>query len=144
MIDTGLRTLLLAQSSITTLAPSQTIEGISTPSIFNEEPPQGANPPFIVIVQTDHDPMVALDGTYGMQMTTFSIDCYANELPAAGTLRTTVGTFLNDYSGAAGASETINAVILQGNSYRKLYAQDGTDTRQRIASASYLIQHTAN
>lgn len=144
MIDTGLRTLLAAQSSITSLAPSQTIEGISRPSIFNEEPPQGAALPFIVITQTDHDPLPTLDGTYGMEMTTFSIDCYTNELPAGQTLRKAVSDFLKDYSGAAGASDTINAVIWQGNSYRKLVNPDGTDTRQRIASSSYLIQHTAN
>ncbi len=142
MIDTGLRTLLLDQSSITTLIPAQTINGTSHPAIFNEEPPEGVLPPFIVISLIANDPMLTLDGTYGMQASNFDIKCFAYKFEDAKTLSRTVRTFLDDYSGAAGGSDTINAVLLQGVSYDKLYNQDGTDSRQRIATLGYLIQHT--
>ena len=51
-IETGLRTLLLAQASITAIAPAQTIGGISYPAIFTEYPEQSFQAPFIVISQT--------------------------------------------------------------------------------------------
>jgi hypothetical protein len=37
-IETGLRTLLLAQSSITTLAPAQTVGGLSIDAVFLDHP----------------------------------------------------------------------------------------------------------
>jgi len=143
-IETGLRTLLLAQAAIVATIPPQTVGKVAFDAIFNEEPAQGLDPAFIVICEVDEDPMLTLDGTYGMRSTTFSVDCYHKSIPEAKVTAKAVQDFLNDYDGPAGDDDTINAVLLQGVTYDKLYNTDGTDTRQRIVKLSYQIQHTAN
>lgn len=142
MIELGLRALLLAQAGITALAPAQPVNGSNCDAVFNETEIQGFAPPFIVIEQTGFDPMVCLDGTYGMQATEFEIGCYATSKPAALTLAKTVNEFLRDYAGAAGADDRIDAVIQQGKRNSRFLTQTGTDARHHVVTVSYLIQHT--
>jgi hypothetical protein len=97
-----------------------------------------------VITHQKGDPMGTLDGTYGMESTTVGIDCYHNGKIGADAIAAAVFSFLKDYAGAAGAGQTVNAVIAEEPTYRKLFNSDGTDSRQRISSRSYFIQHTAS
>jgi hypothetical protein len=142
-IETGLRTLLLAQSSITSLAPAQAIGGISFPAIFLDNAAEGIKAPFIIITQTGHDPYKRLDGTGGtLRMSEFDIDAYSTSRPGAIALATAVEVFLRDYVGAAGASDTINAVLHEGTLDDLVTLGDGRDQRYYVRSLSFQIQHT--
>ena len=144
MIDHGLRTLLLAQTSITTLVPSQTLNRVSTPSIFCNSPAQGARPPFIVITITGGDPYLTLDGTYhgGLMTAEVDIDCFAYSAEDAATIEKTVRQYLDDYTGAAGASDTISAVLHDRPEPGYDYPAEGFDTKFHYLTTSYLIQYT--
>jgi hypothetical protein len=140
-IETSLRTLLLAQSSITTLAPAQTIGGVSYSGIFLDHNAEGFVAPFVTITLTDHDPLKRLDGTGGtLRFSDFDIDCYCSNRPASIALADSIETFLNDYSGAAG-SDTIDAVLFQDKRDDIVYLGDGRDQRHYVRSLSYQIQH---
>ena len=105
-IEIGLRTLLLAQASITTLAPAQTVGGVAFDAVFLDNAAEGVKPPYVIITQTGHDPYKRLDGTGGtLRKTEVDIDCYASNRPASITLAGAVETFLRDYVGAAGVSD---------------------------------------
>ena len=140
-IETSLRTLLLAQSSITTLAPAQTIGGVAFAGVFLDHNAEGFAAPFVTITLIDHDPYKRFDGTGGtLRMSEFDIDCYCSNRPASIALADAVETFLNDYSGAAG-SDTIDAVLFQSKRDDIVYLGDGRDQRHYIRSLSYQIQH---
>ncbi len=142
-IETGLRTLLLAQSSITTLAPAQTVGGVSFPAVFLDNPAEGVKPPFIIITQTGHDPYKRLDGTGGtLRLSEIDIDSYATSRPGAIALSNAVEVFLRDYVGAAGASDTINAVLHDSTLDDIVTLGDGRDQRHYVRSLSFRIQHT--
>lgn len=142
-IETGLRTLLLAQSGITALARNQTVGGITYQGVFSEYPDQSLQPPFIVISQTDFDPLECLDGTRGMEVSVFDIDCYDTDHPGAIALAKVVSDFLKDYSGIAGDFDTINAVHWENKRYDKIPLGQGLDTRHQIKRLTFRIQHTA-
>lgn len=141
-IETGLRTLLLAESTITALAPAQTIKGQSIDAIFNEYAEQGFLPPFILISLIDFDPMKHLGGTTGMETTEIDIDCYERTYPRALALAKAVSDYLKDYTGAAGGSDTINAVLWEDKRYDKIFDADGRDVRQHIMGLNFRIQHS--
>lgn len=138
-IESGLRTLLLTQSSITTLVPSQVVEGTTYYGIFNEYPEEGFKLPFILISQVSFDPYVTLDGTAGMGSYEIDIDCYANKYSTALAIADAVTEFLKDYSGSAG-SNTINAVIWLGKRHDRIFEGQGRKVIQNIVSLSYQIQ----
>ncbi len=142
-IETGLRTLLLAQAAITALVPNQTIAGNVYRGIFSEYPDQGILPPFIVITRTGFDPLECLDGTTGMEVSVFEIDCYTMNEPDGIVLARTVSDFLKDFSGAAGGSDTINAVHWENKRYDKIPLGSGLDARQHIQRLTFRFQHTA-
>lgn len=140
-IETGLRTLLLAQSSITTLAPAQTIGGVSFDGIFLDHNAEGFVAPFVTITMTDHDPLKRLDGTGGtLRFSDFDVDCYCSNRPASIALASAIEAYLNDYTGAAG-SDTIDAVLFQSKRDDVVYLGDGRDQRHYVRSLSYQIQH---
>jgi len=141
MITTGLRMLLLAQPSITNICKPQSIGGEKFQGVFNEYPAQGFKPPFVLISQTDLDPLVALDGTYGLRSNQFDFDCYSRSYPEAEQLGDIVETFINDYTGAAGPADTIKAVIFESRRYDEVFEAQGGDQRQHIQSISITLQH---
>ena len=140
-IEIGLRTLLLAESTVTALAPAQTIGGISFDAIFNENPVQGFLCPFVLVSQISHDPWKHLGTTTGISSTEFDIDCYARTYPAAKALAAAVSLYLKDYVGVAGASDTIDAVLWENETFSAIYDDDGRDVRQYIVSLNFDIQH---
>jgi hypothetical protein len=140
-LKTGLRTLLLAQSSITTLCPAQTLQGISYPAICVEALPQGMKPPYIVISSTGHDPMKALDGTTGMASTEIDIECVEYTDDQAEALAKAVSDYLKDYTGAAGSSDTIDAVLWDSKTTFVGQEQDGKNLWRFNVQLSFTIQH---
>lgn len=143
MIDEGLRALLLQQNSLQVLLGTQTVGKPTFEKVFNEDAPQGIEPPYIVISQISFDPMKALDGTTGMESTEFDIDCYHKTQPEAKRLGKAVSDFLKDYTGLAGGNDRINAVLWDNMRYDRFFNQDGSDSRIRICSLTFTIQHTA-
>lgn len=147
MIETGLRTLLLAQSSITTIAVPQIIDKVTYQGIFNEHPVQGFVPPFVLISMTDRDPLAHLGATSGLQFTDFDIDAYHYSHPGALALGKAIQDFFfppgggGDFSGAAGADDTILAVLYEGKRYDEVFEDQGRDVRQHISSLSINVQH---
>ena len=140
-IETGLRTLLLAQSSITAIAAAQDIDRISTPAIWNENPPQKLNPPYVLISVIQRDPLETLTGTTGLMETEIDIDCYAVLYAKSVELATAVSDFLKDYTGAAGASDTIKAVNWKNTQDDKIWKADGTDVRLYYRTMNFRIHH---
>jgi hypothetical protein len=126
-LKAGLRTLLLAQSSITTLCPAQTIQGKSYNGIFVEKVKQGFLPPYIVISDTSLDPMNTLDGMTGMADSEIDIECVEFTEPEAEALAAAVNAYLRNYTGAAGGSDTIDAVRWQNK--QTFIGKDEADAR---------------
>lgn len=142
-IKTGLRTLLLAQSSITTLCPAQTISGKSYDGIFVEKVKQGFKPPYIVISDTTHDPMNTLDGITGMGNSEIDVECVEYTEPEAQALAAAVISYLRNYTGAAGGSDTIDAV--QWSNRQTFTGQDegdGRDVWRFNVVLTFDIQHS--
>jgi hypothetical protein len=112
-------------------------------AIFLDNPAEGVKPPYIIITQTGHDPYKRLDGTGGtLRKTELDIDCYASNRPASITLASAVETFLRDYVGAAGVSDTINAVLWENARDDVILTGDGRDQRHYVRSLQFSIQHT--
>ena len=141
-IETGLRTLLLSQSTITSIVPQQNVEGINVPGVFNESPIQGFRPPYILISKISVDPWLHLGASSGTHATDFDFDCYALTHPLAIQMAAAVKAFLEDYTGLAGADNTIKAVLWQGGRYDRVFEDQGRDVREHIESLSFTIQHT--
>jgi len=140
-LEAGLRTLLLAQSPITTLCPAQIVKGVSHYGVFVGRAAQGFAPPFIVITRTEHDPYATLDGTTGMGSSEIDIDCFEATHTKAEALATAVVDFLKDYSGAAGATDIIDAVILLNRRSFQTQAGSGNDEWQYVVTLTFQIQH---
>lgn len=138
-LEVGLRTLLLAQSSITALVPAQTIGGTSYPRVFVSNPKQGIDRPYILIKKPKVKPNVCLDGTMAVANYTVAIECCADEEDDAMAIAAAANTFLKDYSGAAG-SHSIKAVIWQDNSLEYTQEAQGRDVQIHKDTLTYLIQ----
>jgi hypothetical protein len=139
-LETGLRTLLLAQPSIASLVPTQTVDGNTYQRIFNEHPARKIVPPYILIHLIDFDPYACLDGTSGLSSYEIDIDCYAVEYPDSVAIASAVHTFLKDYTGPAGALDSIKAVIWLNKRHDKVFEDQGRDVRHHIESMSFQIQ----
>lgn len=95
MISKGLRTLLLAQSSITDVVSQKIFVGAAT---------QGTEQPYIVIDRTSGEKFKGLDGYQGTRRAEIDIECWHNTPGDATTLADLVSDFLDDYTGAAGSA----------------------------------------
>lgn len=146
-IETGLRTLLLAQPEITGIAKTQTVNNIVIEGVFCEHPVEDFLPPFVLISQMTLDPLAHLGATSGLRFTEFDIDAYSRSYPEAIALGNAIENFFfpsdgsGDYSGAAGQDDTIKAVVYDGKKYEEVYEDQGSDIRQHIISLSITVQH---
>lgn len=144
MIEAGIRTLFLAQSSITTLVPAQTIDTKSFSGVFVQQSKEGFKPAsgkgLIVIERTGRDPMVALDGTYGMQSSDITVNCIAKASDDADAIANAVTDYFKDYTGAAG-SDTIDAVIWTDSNMDDYPPPDGTDVPWKVVALEFTVQH---
>lgn len=100
MISDGLKTLLLAQSSVTDLVGQR---------IFKTGARQGTPQPYIVIDRVSDEKYKGLDGFLNTKHCEVDIECWASTQTAAAALAKVVSDYLDDFSGATGGSETILA-----------------------------------
>jgi hypothetical protein len=135
MITHGLRSLLLADAGIAALVGQR---------VYVNQAAQTAALPYIVITQIDLDPMLALDGTYGMQSAEIDVDCYGMNHVTAAAVAAAVKAKLNDYSGAAGDDDMIDAVLLLDENDGPLAPNDGTQTGRHLVTVEYEVQFTPN
>lgn len=94
MISKGLRTLLLAQSSITDI--------VGDDGIFVTAATQGTTQPYIIIDRMAGSKFKGLDGNQGTKRAEIDIECWHNTPSDAAALADIVSDFLDDYTGAAG------------------------------------------
>lgn len=139
-LETGLKTLLLAEPTITSLVPSQTMRGNTFRGVFNEKPIRGFAVPYILISLIDFDPYVCLDGTSGLASYEIDIDCYADDYASALSMASAVSEFLKDYTGAAGPDDIIEAVIWQSKRHDMIQEGEGRDVQHHIIGQSFQIQ----
>lgn len=146
MIETGLRTLLLSQSGVTSIAKPQRVDGLTFTGVFNEVAVQGCVPPFVVIRKVGHNPLVTLDGAGGLKLTDFEIDACSRDYPEALRLWQNMRDFFfpeteADYTGNAGPEDTIEAVINDGRS-SSFFADDrANDVWWYIETLRIQVQH---
>lgn len=133
MIEFDLRTLLLAQSAITDIVGSS--------GVYCDAADQGTPLPYVLLTLMDSDPLKALDGTYGLEIKTFDIDCYGAEKPEAKQLSAAVKAFIKDYSGVAGDS-TIHAVLLDDETDTIVRPEDGSGKITYLTTLDVQIQFT--
>lgn len=135
---------MLAQSSITALAPAQAVHRVSVPAIVCDYAPQGVVPPYVVLTDIASDPMNTLDAySASLRSMNLDIDCVSYSEPGARTLAKTIWEFIRDYSGAAGADDTVKAVVVEDDgTYRYDFPAEGRDTRFHIVTMSMLIQYS--
>jgi hypothetical protein len=131
-IDTDLRLLLASEPTISVWTDTR---------VFCERAEQGATEPYIVISDLSEDPLLALDGTYGLSFRDYDIDCYASSFPRAKLLANAVKVFLDDYTGAAGTS-TIQAVLYQGQTGGYVDPEDGQRLGLFLTTLEFQIQYT--
>jgi hypothetical protein len=101
MICEGLRTLLLAQSTVTDVVGQK---------IFVTAARQGQDRPYILIDRVSDEKIKGLSGFLSAKHCEVDIDCWANTASAAAALAKIVSDYLDDFSGATGGTETILAV----------------------------------
>ena len=141
MILHGIRTLLLAEATITAVLPSQIINRVTVPSIFVDNPIQRAQPPFCVINGITEDPMLTLaEANFGLRTSEVDIDVWAYDEPTGRSAMNTIRTYFDDFSGTAG-DYTIKAVLWQDEAYRYVRLDEGRDTRFHVSTTSYLVQY---
>lgn len=137
----GLRTLLLAQSSITTLCPAQTHDRRSLDAIFVDKIYQGFKPPYIVISRIGFDALRTLGSTTGMRKTEIDIDCFAYTEPLAEALSVAVSDYFKDYSGAAGSSDTVDSVEWMDINDFQNPEDDGGDVWRHAVTLTFSVLH---
>ena len=144
MLPHGIRTVLLDQTSVTNLVPSQTIGKNTVPSVFTDNPMQGAVPPYVVIESQGTDPMMTLEATYNNTLVGDDIDIvsYAFSIPAARALNDAIRAVFQDFIGAAGSNDTIKAVGWTAENYSYVYPDDGRDTKFHKITTSYHVLST--
>lgn len=133
MIRGGLRTLLLAQSTVTAIVGS-------TGGHVGRAPQEAGSPRFEIQL-VDEDENLTLDGRLGsgdVQTTEIDVDCKAETSYLAVQLRDAVASILRDYTGAAG-SQTILAVTLNNKGSSIEDAIDGSDNARFVETLEFTI-----
>lgn len=138
----GLRTLMLAESTITTLVGSQVIGGVTYQGIFVGHAVQGFTQDHIIISRASLDPMKHLGGTSGMRSIDVDIECYSRSKASVESIAEAVATYLDDYTGAAGASNTIDAVLWNDTYDTASVPIEGSDVWLHSVTVDMTIQHT--
>lgn len=100
MIAKGIKTLLLAQASVTAIVSTR---------IFVSAAKQGTDPPYIVIDRMRDEKYKGLDGVQTGKQAEIDIECWARTPESAAALAEVVSDFLDDFQGATGGAETVLA-----------------------------------
>jgi len=143
MIEEGLRTLLLAESTVTGLV-DQT-KGGEFKGVYVDDAPQGSPFDYVLITNLDDSHNNTLEGgdytgAGAMHVAEIDIDCKSRTPGAAKALASAVIAYLADYSGAAG-SQTILAVVFQDRTSGVEPATSGEGHSVHVETLDFLIQY---
>jgi hypothetical protein len=122
----GLRTLLLAQSSIASL--------VGANGVYVTAVPQGATPPYVLLTVLDSDEFADLVTSGDFREVTVEIDAVASTQAAAASLAVAVRNFLRDYSGPAGG-QVIDQVVAEGGERDSVQPPDSGSDRKRFVTS---------
>ena len=139
-IKDGLRTLFLAQSSITSLCPPQTIDDISEPGIFLNVVKQKFKPPHIVIRREGKNPNLTMDG---YKRSNIEVECVAGTASDAAAIAKAVSDFFDPYKGAAGASDYVDMVIWDDAVDSEEPENSGLDQWRHKMTLKFQVTHHA-
>lgn len=128
----GLPAALRAESTISALVGTR---------VYPHHAPQTAALPYIVVTQMASNENLTMDGSTGLRMVEFEVDCKADRATESRTLSKTVRTFIDDYSGTAG-NETIDAVLVNDESTQYEPPSDGSDRGIYTTILDLMIQYT--
>lgn len=132
-IDDDLRTLLLAQADISAAAVG---------GVHIDEAPQGTALPYVVITEMDVEGNTTLDGdTDDLQFVTYDLDCYGQTQKKAKNLRTLIRSFLADFTGPTGGTETIAAVVVNGSASDRIPPTDGKGPSTYVRTLDLTVQY---
>lgn len=139
MLTHGIRTLFLAQSAITTLAPAQAVGRVSFPAIFTDNAVQGIKPPWIVIRALTTDPLMTLDPTYNESLKSddIEIDCIGSTPVSARNLSETIRAFFQDYQGFVAAGNNSATATLMDATHGTLAIVGGVDGVKGVKLPSF-------
>lgn len=133
-IESDLRTLLLAQSSITAV--------VGAGNVHCGWEPQEKNLPYIVLTVMGKEGNTTLDGgTDLLQFVDFEIDCYGKTYGQAKDLCGIVRAFIKDFSGATGGTQTIGAVLIDDESDDVIAPTDGSDAKRFLTTLELTIHY---
>lgn len=132
MITPGLRSILIADSAVSAIVGTR---------VFVNQALQGSPTPYITIATIDTDPMLALDGTYGMRRVEVDVDCWAANYIDAKRMADAVTNHLSDFEGTAG-DVTINAVQWLDESDGPQTPADGKQIGKHLVTLSFAIHYT--
>lgn len=135
-LEVGLRTLWVAQSSIT-----GAVSG-STAAIFATTADQRTAVPYIVYRFGDTDVQNRLDSSSLQHRSDVLVECYSDRFSEAVDLRDAVYEFMKDYTGAAG-DQTIHGVLASKGGMDFEQPVDGGSQGKHIAELSLDIAHQA-
>lgn len=140
-IKNGIRTLLLAQASIASLCPNQTVGGKSEEGVFVNTVRQGFKTPYIVIRSVGRDGQACWTGATSTSKSTIEIDCVDSLETKADALEKAVNDYLESFKGAAGASDTIECVIFNDSRDSETPEGDGADRWRYMRTLVYSVFH---
>tara|TARA_R110002110_G_scaffold238091_1_gene453849 strand:+ start:547 stop:933 length:387 start_codon:yes stop_codon:yes gene_type:complete len=126
---------------VSLLAGESTISAVVGSRVYVSRAPQTAALPYILITQLDSDEYNTLDGTTGLRVLNFDIDCKSNRSVQAMSLGTIVRDFIKDYTGTAGL-QTVKAVQLNSESTEYESPTDGSDSGIHITLLDVSIQYS--
>ncbi|MEO1063746.1 MAG: DUF3168 domain-containing protein [Actinomycetota bacterium] len=143
MIEEGLHTLLLGDSSVTAL-----VDGAATGElrgVYVDDVPRGARPDYVLVATLEDDHNNTLDGGDGsgagaLFTAEVEIDCCAVRPGDAKALARAVLAVLEDFEGAAG-SVTIEAMILGRRQSGTDDPLPGEDHRLHVETLPFTVQY---
>ena len=131
-IDEDLVTLLLNQSQIVAVTGAK---------IYLDEAPQNTGLPYVVITEMDTDGNTSLDGgTDNLQFVAYDVDCYGATRTRARDLAKLIRDFIKDFAGATGGTQTIKAVVMNGEASDRIPPTDGKGPSTFVRTLDFTIQ----
>lgn len=130
-ILTGIRTLFLAEETITDL--------VATNGVHVNTIPQSAADPYVLLTLMSQDNALRLEGTGGLLFTDIDIDCKAVTHAKASALADAIEAYFGDYTGAAG-DQTVGAVLLNDRDDDYEAPQNKTDKGLHVVTLDVQVQ----
>ena len=132
MICEGLRTLLLAESTVTAV----------TSKIYVTAARQNATAPYIVLDRIEDTKFSGLGGYLSARKCEVDIECWDTTPSDAAALSKIVGAYLDDFTGATGGSETILSCHEVGGNDTFATPKSGEEITEFVSILNYEFLYT--